>query len=107
MMLQPAVLFAAAYLVQPVATPQLNVEPSCRAASSVRLADSQSLAECMRDEAEAKKEVAKNWTSYSTAARSRCSAEVVIGGDPSYVELYECLDINKNLSRRSAGTAGK
>jgi hypothetical protein len=66
-----------------IAVPRLSVEPSCRAASSLKLADGQSFADCMRDEAEARKDVARNWTSYSSAARARCSTEVLIGGDPS------------------------
>jgi hypothetical protein len=84
---------------QPASMPQLNVKPSCRAATSFKLADTQSFAACMQDEAEAKKEVSRKWTSYSSAARARCGAEVRIGGPPSYVELYECLDIDKRLQQ--------
>jgi hypothetical protein len=106
-MLVPIVPVVAAHSSQSVAMPRLNVEPSCRAASSFTLADGQSFAECMRDEAEAKKEVARTWTSYSSAARARCGTEVLIGGDPSYVELYECLDIDKRLLRAPAEAHGK
>jgi hypothetical protein len=105
MMLHTAVLLAAAHLAQPAAMPQLNVEPSCRAATNLHLANNQSFASCMRDEAEAKDQVAKSWTSYPAAARARCSAETMIGGDPSYVELYTCLDMDKSLAQQHERTA--
>jgi hypothetical protein len=82
-MLVPTVPVVVAHSSHLVAVPRLNVEPSCRAASNSKLADGQSLADCMRDEAEARKEVARNWTSYSSEARARCSTEVQIGGNPS------------------------
>jgi len=102
----PYLLFVAAHLVHPAAEPQLKVEPSCRAASNLAMAYGQSFRECMQDELEAKGEVAKNWTSYRAAARSRCSAEVTIGGDPSYVDLLECLELDKSLSRQANDKEG-
>ncbi len=99
MILTPFVIFVAAQLAQPAAAPRLNVESSCRAASDLALADGQSFSTCMQDETEARDELAKKWTSYSGSARSRCSAEVMIGGDPSYVELSECLEMDKTVSQ--------
>ena len=95
-MLTPFVVLVAASVVLPTAAvPRLHVEPSCRAVSSLDLAGGQSFSECMKDEAEARKELAGKWNGYPAASRSRCSAEVTIGGDPSYVELLECLEMNK------------
>src|SRR4051812_43385107 len=98
MVLAPFVLLVAMQLVQPAAAPRLNVEPSCRASSSLDLVGGQSFATCMQDETEARDELAKNWQSYAGPARSRCSAEVMIGGDPSYVELLECLEMDKDAA---------
>src|SRR4051812_4784216 len=102
MMIAPYFLIVAAQLVGPAAAPQLNVEPSCHASSGLDLADGQSFGTCMRDENEARDELAKNWSSYSGSARSRCAAEVKIGGDPSYVELLECLEMDKIASPTSS-----
>ncbi len=99
-MFVPIVPVVAAYSSQPAAMPRLNVEPSCRAASDFKLSDSQSFTECMRDEADAKREIAKGWSNYSAAARARCGGEVLIGGPASYVEMYECLDIDRLLASR-------
>ena len=102
-MLTPSVLLIVANLVQPVAEPRPNVESSCRAAANLGMSDGHSFKACMQDEQEAKAEVARKWTSYRAAARARCSAEATIGGDASYVDLLECLEIDKSLSGSSAG----
>ncbi len=94
----PYALFVAAHLVHLAAAPQLDVKPSCRAAANIDLPYSQTFTKCMQDEYEARQEVAEKWTSYRAAARSRCGAEVRIGGEPSYVELLECLEDDKSLS---------
>jgi hypothetical protein len=88
-----------ANLVHPAAQPELHVEPSCRAVTNLHLPGGQSFTQCMQDELEARQELAKKWTSYSAPARSRCAAEVMIGGGPSYVELLECLEMDKTVSQ--------
>lgn len=99
MTVSPYVLIIAAQLAQPAAAPQLSVAPSCRASSSLDPVDGQSFTICMRDETEARDQLAKNWAGYPATARTRCSAEVRIGGDPSYVELLECLEMDKTASQ--------
>jgi hypothetical protein len=89
------------------AVPQFDVTGTCRATSNLGLADEQSFATCMTDETDAKKQLASQWTSYSGAARSRCSAETQIGGDPSYVELLVCLDFARSVSDGSAQKLGQ
>jgi len=96
-MLVPTLLILAATSSQPDAIPLLDIEPGCRAASSFNLAENQSFAECMRDEADAKAEIVKNWINYPAAARARCGAEALTGATPSYVDLYECLDVDRRL----------
>jgi hypothetical protein len=98
-MLAAYVFAVAAHLVHPAAQPRFHVEPSCRAVSSLHLPGGQSFTECIQDELDARQELAKKWTSYSAPARSRCSAEVMIGGDPSYVELLECLEMDRSVSQ--------
>jgi hypothetical protein len=80
------------------AIPQFDAAQICHATSNLGLADDQSFATCMRDETEAKNQLAKDWTSYSAEVRSRCSAETRIGGSPSYVELSTCLDMDKSVT---------
>ena len=95
MIFAPYAFLVAAYVLHPAAEQRLNVEPNCRAAAHIGEAAGQTFKECMHDELEAKNQVAKNWASYRAEARARCSAEVMIGGNPSYVELPECLEMDK------------
>jgi hypothetical protein len=85
----------------------LDTTQTCHAASSLNLADGQTFAACMRDELAAKEQTAKNWTSYSATARSRCAVEATIGGSPSYADLFTCLDIARELSQGSAQAVEK
>lgn len=78
--------------------PNWNVGPSCRETANFALSDSQTAESCIADEAEARDELTKKWLSYVPAARARCAAEAGLGGDPSYVELLVCLDLDKELS---------
>jgi hypothetical protein len=90
----PYLLLVTAH-VHPAAEPRLNVESSCRAAANLGEADGRSFRACLQDELEAKNELAKNWAVYRAETRSRCGAQVMIGGDPSYVELLECLEMDR------------
>ena len=89
------------------ALPRFDVMQTCHATSNLGQADEQSFAQCMRDETDVQKQLASNWTSYSAPARSRCSAETMIGGSPSYVELSVCLDIDRSVSEGSTEQTGR
>jgi hypothetical protein len=78
-----------------VGVPMLNVSSTCRAASDLQLSDSQNYDTCMKDERQARDQAAKNWPSYSPAIRARCTAEATTGGSPSYVDLFECMEMAK------------
>ena len=98
MMLVPLLLAAATHLAAGASAPvpQLDVRPSCHSAS-VLIPEVQSTEACLRDEGDAKAELVRKWAGYSADAKRRCSAEVNVGGDPSYVELLVCLDLDQNL----------
>jgi len=106
-------LFVALPLSTPVfaradsAMPRFTVTQTCRGTSDLGVGDEQSFAVCMHDETDVERQLAITWTSYSAAARSRCSAETMIGGNPSYVELFTCLDIDRSLSGGNASGTGK
>jgi hypothetical protein len=53
----------------------------------------------MKDERQARDQAAKNWTSYSPAIRVRCTAEATTAGSPSYVDLFECMEMAKWASQ--------
>jgi hypothetical protein len=77
------------------AVPRLDVTETCRAASKLALADNQSFDQCMKEELGAKELLAKSWSTYPRRVRARCTAEVGIGGSPSYVEVSVCLEMDQ------------
>jgi hypothetical protein len=83
--------------------PNLNVEPSCRAAAdsaamgTVAGGNVRDLASCMRDETEARDQLAKEWSEFLPSERDRCTSETKTGGSPSYVELLVCLEMIRDV----------
>jgi hypothetical protein len=49
---------------------------------------------CARDETQAKNDIAKRWSSYSTSQKKECVGESSTGGEQSYVELLTCLEMS-------------
>jgi hypothetical protein len=82
--------------------PTLDVSSTCRAAADLHLTDGEGYRNCMSDETQAQDQLRKNWSSYSSAIRTRCMAEATIGGNPSYIDLFECLDMAKYASQLEA-----
>jgi len=84
-------------LTTPVAkrVPELNVEKLCelRAADDkiMREPQSQSVADCVREEADAKRELIKIWSETDGLIRDRCVSEAVALGTKSYLDLLSCL----------------
>ena len=90
----PALLIELA-LTTPVASkmPAFDVRGSCRAATQAMTLDAGRQKLCLADEASARAEVAKRWSSYPAGDRTRCAAEAQLDGLPSYVDLLECLTL--------------
>jgi hypothetical protein len=94
-----AIVWVGAHLLMPVSdqVPKFNVEPSCKGAAaanaSSNLADAQSLSACMKDENQARDQLASSWQTFPAPLRSRCVAESSGFGLDSYVELLVCLQV--------------
>jgi hypothetical protein len=95
--LLPIILATTHLMLVADAVPQLNIEPSCRAAGSAAVAASADRNEsaCMRDEQAARGTLEKEWPQYTTTQRSQCVQLSTLGGSPSYVELLTCLELGK------------
>ena len=87
--------------------PNLNAEPSCRAAADAAAMGSlgggnvRDLASCMRDENEARDQLGKEWTQFLPGEQQRCTSETKMGGSPSYVELLVCLEMIRDAKNPS------
>jgi hypothetical protein len=82
--------------------PTLDVTSTCRAATNLHLTDSQDYNTCMQGEQQAQDQLRKGWSSYSPAIRTRCTREATTGGSPSYVDLFECMDMAKDAAQLEA-----
>lgn len=91
-------LSSAAALAQPGETsdqvPTFDINRNCRAeAADAATSFQQEEADCVRDEANAKKQLGQEWSKLGPNKRD-CIVESSIGGDQSYVELLTCLEMS-------------
>jgi hypothetical protein len=110
--LVPVALLAATVGLGPQAAsangpPTLNVKPSCEAAADrtamdqVPGANVRDTASCMRDENEARDQLAKEWAQFSPRDQQNCTSITKTGGIPSYVELLVCLEMIRDAKGRN------
>jgi hypothetical protein len=90
--------------------PQLNYEPSCRAAMYATTGTNSTRTEgaCLSDEKAAKAKLGQEWRQFSASQKGHCIRLLNAGGSPSYVELLTCVEMGKAVkrldSRRNAKT---
>jgi hypothetical protein len=73
--------------------PSFDIDRNCSAeASGVDI--KQARAGCVRDEADAKKQLQQEWSKLGSNLKRQCVGESTIGGDQSYVELLTCLQMS-------------
>ncbi len=89
------------------AVPSVDIRKTCQAAASVMtelMAGStveRDLEACLSSEQEARNQIIKDWTTYSSTERAYCVQPTVYL--PSYVEWLTCLEMEKEV--RSQGSA--
>lgn len=52
------------------------------------------IANCTKDETDAKNELAKRWPQFGASDKQACVGESSVGGGQSYVELLTCLEMS-------------
>jgi hypothetical protein len=87
--------------------PAWNVEALCRATEAtdkaMALAESQSFADCMRDETAAQQQLNALWQANSGPVRDGCEKEASLVGSPSYVDLLGCMQMAGLAEAQSPG----
>ena len=71
--------------------PTFNVVRNCSA--EVAAVGTQ-IADCAKDETDAKNELNKRWPQFGAPDKQACVGESSIGGAQSYVELLTCLEMS-------------
>jgi hypothetical protein len=93
-----AFLFVLACLVTPARAadevPAFDIDRNCKAdAAAVGNLGGDPLESCKRDEADAKRRLAEQWSHFAAKPKRDCIGESSMGGEQSYVELLSCLEM--------------
>ena len=107
-MILPSVLALGAHMLMPVisvadSVPVLNVEPVCDGIAKqggVSFHDPAIAKEkqnCISSEQDVRKELVKQWSSFSASDRTSCTNESEMGGESSYTELLTCLEMARDV----------
>ena len=94
-------------LAKQKAVPHFDIEHTCRAARSYAGLDKEvAYKGCLKDEADAREQLAQKWTSFKAADRSDC---VLQGAAPipSYVELLTCLEMSAEVGALNSANSAR
>jgi hypothetical protein len=95
-----APLLVGSSLVFAAATvPTYNIKPTCRAAIQLSGMAGRTVEMCEASEADARKEIVKNWSAFAEPAKARC-LQTSARHAPSYVELLICLESMRDIQKR-------
>ena len=72
--------------------PAFDIARNCSA--EVATVGIEKVADCTKDETDAKNELDKSWHQYGASDKQACVGESSIGGAQSYVELLTCLEMS-------------
>lgn len=94
--------------------PQVNVDALCKAMSAdarlMRMAVSRTVADCVSQENDAKRELDIIWGSTSGSIRNQCERDGIALGTRGYMDLLSCIYIavdTKSVSTVAVSGAGK
>lgn len=80
--------------------PSYDIQRNCNSEASDTGDFQRSMAECVRAEDSAKKQLDQRWSTLKPSDATRqCFEESSIGGDQSYAELLTCLEMSDVLPR--------
>lgn len=79
--------------------PRLAVDQSCRAVSTLGEGLNTTTTSCMDQEMSARRELETQWPGFTRAQQQHCLAAATAGGEPSYVELQECLVMTRDAEQ--------
>jgi hypothetical protein len=88
-------VISAACLAAEVHVPALDVEKSCRSVGSLAVGQV-SPQKCIEQEMSARTELQKSWSTFGAGDRERCTALTVAAGNPSYIELLSCVQMERD-----------
>lgn len=79
--------------------PTLDIEKNCSFEAVDSLNPKQTVAQCKRDEDNAKTQLSRAWSKFGAGAKRECVELSTIGGEQSYLELQTCLEMSSSNSQ--------
>ena len=73
-----------------------NINRNCSSEAAEGADIQATMAECVQDEVNAKKQLDEEWSKLESNLKRECVEESTIGGDQSYVELITCLEMSSS-----------
>jgi hypothetical protein len=102
MLLHLPIVILATLSPLPVSVPQFDIVRECRfEGGSIAVFD-----RCSQDEAAALSELKTKWATFSSVDQKTCTAETMIGGFASYVELLTCLELARDAKNTEDNPRG-
>ena len=91
-----AAIVAASWSIEQVRAadriPAFDIVGNC-GAEVANVGIEETVADCTKDETDAKNELDKSWPQFGASDKQACVGESSIGGAQSYVELLTCLEM--------------
>ncbi len=90
--------------------PTLNIDALCKARSAgdrlMKLPEAQSVADCIRDETDAKQALSsKAWGDAQRSIRGRCASEIFELETRSYLDLLTCIQMVEGAKSQATDTS--
>ena len=86
--------------------PDLDMRPVCQGAANVEshlAVGEPTFQRCMREEDTARRKLQGVWKTFPASDRNECRGAIQIGGPPSYVDLFWCLQDAKGARALQQG----
>src|SRR5438105_14813147 len=81
--------------------PNINIQPSCRAAAAGAAGLKQDLDTCLQSEQKVRSQLAEQWGQFRADDRTSCSRLTTMAGGGTYTELLTCLEMKRDARRLS------
>src|SRR5262245_18002063 len=79
--------------------PRFDAAPGCRAGANSGVAPRSDIDACLRSEQDARAALARLWSEFAAADKSRCVEKTHMGGPPSYIEVLTCLELARDARK--------
>ena len=79
--------------------PQFDIARNCKAETADTSGIGETLASCMKDEEDARRQLVEQWDRFARDDKAACIRATSADGTPSYVELVTCLEIAYDRAR--------